>query len=328
MIMPLTHDKGISRLSPFPDSITKGEWYLGVICTSCGKPIYLLTDPAKGTVNRPLIGRGQISTFCSTCDADDLLYGTEALIPLQAASDMPGRRPIRRKPSNRPRQPLRSGYRSAHPTFGPSSLEMRPECAAIVARCISTWSYIEIALALLLSQFLRIETKQALAVFLAIQNSRIQFEVLQAAASVVLNEQDLELFHALMNIRAALEKERNSLVHGAFGISQKIKDGVLWTDQHDQTEHTATVFASGHTDMRREEIRDVVFVYEAADLETVAQNFEWLHLHIDFFRGYLTIDEPVSRAERYRQLCAEPRLAKEISQLRAGQKRTRPARRR
>ena len=42
---------------------------------------------------------------------------------------------------------------------------------------------------------------------------------LEAAAKVVLNEQDYELFAAHMARRAALEKERNDLAHGCYGVA-------------------------------------------------------------------------------------------------------------
>ena len=43
-------------------------------------------------------------------------------------------------------------------------------------------------------------------------------------------------------------------------------------------------------------------------LETVAEDLEWLYQFMGFFRGYISATDAVRRAERYRQLCAEPRI--------------------
>ena len=222
----------------------------------------------------------------------------------------------RRKPSNGSRKPLFQEYPKAKPSFGPRFLEDRPECAVIVARCVSLWSYIETELALLLASILKINTEQALAVFLAIQNSRTQQSVLRAAAEVGLSEPNYELLGAILNITASIEKERNDLVHGLFGGSMLVKDGILWMEQKHNTAHTAKVWASDYTDTDQSRIRNRTFVYEAEDLETIAQRLEWLHQMIGFFRGYSSSDNEPWRAERYHQLCADPRIAQELSRVR------------
>jgi hypothetical protein len=319
MAMPvILYDKGTSRIAGI-DGTEKGRWYLGFTCTECGANIYSVFDPANGQNARPVIGNGKFSVFCRACGADPLIYGTADFHPMQADRDIPGEAPPRKTPSNKARQELANKYKGASATFGPLMLERRPECAIIIARAISTWSYLETRLALLLTDFLKIETKQGLAVFLSIQSGRTQFDVLNAAAEVVLNPRDLEVFRALMNIKTAYEKARNDLVHGLFGYSPAVKDGVVWTAQKNLTSQTSSVWHALRTDAQPTTTADA-FVYEAADLETIAQNFEWLHDHIGYFTGYTSIPEGDLREARYRQLCAESRLAKELRQMRAGQK--------
>jgi hypothetical protein len=258
---------------------------------------------------------------------DEIIFETIDLIPLQADADRPAWPLItRRKPSNRPRQPVATRYPGAKPTFGPGFLEDRPECATIIARCVSVWSYIENELALLLASVLKINTEPAVAMFLAIQSGRTQMDVLQAAAKVVLNESDYELFGAIMNIKAVFEKERNDLVHGLYGSSMLVKEGILWIEQKHLTNHTALVWSSDFTNMDQQRVLRNTFVYEPSDLETVAQNLEWLHGMIGSFRGYTTSENTPRRGERYHQLCAEPRIEQELSRMRAGQKKNQPVR--
>jgi hypothetical protein len=284
------------------------------------EPKYFLSKIHVKTSGQPALGAGQFSVPCRSCGTDELIYQTVDLIPVQADKDEASSPALpRRTPSNRPRQPAARRYPKAKPTFGPRFLEDRPECAVIVARCVSGWSYVENAMALLLAAVLKINTEPALAMFLAISNSRTQVDVLAAAAEAVLSERDFELFRAMINVRKSIEKDRNHLVHGVFGGSMLVKDGILWAEQKHQTGHTATVWASDYKEMKTDFLRDV-YVYEPEDLETIAQSIEWLHTFIGLFRGYISSDNSAWRVERYPQLCAEPRISQELSQLRADRK--------
>jgi hypothetical protein len=158
------------------------------------------------------------------------------------------------------------------------------------------------------------------AMFLAIQSSRTQLDVLTAAAKIELTASDYELFDAIMNVRYAVEKERNNLAHGLIGESMIVKEGILWISQRDLTEHTARVWYEGLDPVDSSITKAHTFVYEPEDLETIAQNMEWLHQVIGVFRGYISSENAQWRAARYHQLCADPRIAKELSRMR-GRKR-------
>lgn len=305
----------------------KGKHYLGFMCTKCEAPIYALDDkfPDKPIPN--MAGEGIISVPCFSCKTDAIYFKASEFKKLQAAADGPPNpaRP-RVKPSNRPRQPMLSRYRDAHLTSGTRFIEDRPDCAVIIARCIATWSYIESALALLLASLLKINTAPAVAMFLAIQNSRTQADVLQAVAQTVLEQNDLQLFSALMNIKSSLEKERNDLVHGQFGGSVEVERGLLWVaPRHAATHSTKGLAGSPDLQESLDAVRTNTFVYEPEDLETIAQSMEWLHEHIGFVRGYLASPAGTWRSERYRELCGETRFARELSRMRDGQKKARPA---
>ncbi|MGO9025847.1 MAG: hypothetical protein ACLQIQ_16355 [Beijerinckiaceae bacterium] len=319
----VVHDKGISRIVPNL-KIEKGKWYLGFICPDCEAKIIALEDNTNGKDPAKVIGAGKFSIACAKCKADTLIFNTSDLISLRADED--GALPAklkRLKPSNRPRQPIVKGrYSKANVTFGIRFLEDRPECALIVARCVATWSYIETQLAVLLASLLHIDFKPAAAIFLAIQNSRTQQQVLRAAAEVVLNEQDFELLEALMNTVASVEKERNDLVHGVYAGSMLIERGIAWASQKDYVGHTVTVWASNYQNMSSEALMSKTFIYEPEDLETVASKLEWLHDMISSIRGYYGSDNDVWRSERYRQLSAEPLLAAELSRMRADREET------
>ena len=143
--------------------------------------------------------------------------------------------------------------------------------------------------------------------------------MLDAVAKVVLNEADYELFSALMKYRESVEKERNALAHGRFGGAAEIKEGVLWIDPIDLSEHTVRVTATGITDEALDRVRSKTFVYELGDFETIARDIENLHNQLMFFIGYLVsrhLTPPMTeewRAMRYKELAAAPRVAQALA---------------
>lgn len=310
----------ISRLAR-PPNITKGAWYVVVSCRSCGAPIYLLDDPHAGVDRHRFVGGGRVSAPCHRCGADET-YATHEITSIQAEEDVDWVRPARVEPSNMPRQPLTNRYPKVKPTFGPGFLEDRPKAAALVARCIALWTEVEAEEARLLATMLRANTEPAVALFLALQSSRVQFVVLDAVAKVVLNEADYEWFLALMNYGASVEKERNNLAHGRFGGAAEVKEGVLWINAIHLTEHTVRVSATGLTDDALDRVRSNTFVYELSDLETVARDTENLHNQLMSFIGYLVsrhLTPPMTeewRVARYRELTAEPRIAQALAVIR------------
>lgn len=314
----------VSRLAR-PPKVTKGEWYVIVPCRSCKRPIYLVADTHAGADLHRFVGDGFISAPCTRCHADEQ-YATHEITSIKADEDLDWNRPPHTEPSNMPRQPLIKKYPQVKPTFGPGFLEDRPKAAALVARCIALWTEVEAEEARLLATMLKANTEPAIALFLTLQSSRIQRNVLDAVAGVVLNEDDYELFSALMKYGESVEKERNALAHGRFGGSAEIEEGVTWIDPIHLTQHTIQVNATGVTDEAMAWVKGKTFVYELADFETIARDIENLHNQLTFFIGYLVsrhLEPPSSdewRAERYRQLCAEPRIAQALALVRKNRK--------
>ena len=64
----------------------------------------------------------------------------------------------------------------------------------------------------------------AVALFLAIKTSKPQRDALSAVARLLLRGDDLDAFEALLSVYEGLEKQRNALAHGLFGVSDAIPD--------------------------------------------------------------------------------------------------------
>jgi hypothetical protein len=313
--MPVLLPKGrVSRVAFF-NSVTKGEWYIGVKCKGCAEPILIFSDSFKGAPGPRFCGEGQISAPCYDCGHDDQ-YAANDFQPMRAEKDVSSYMDKRPLPSNSPRQPLRMKYPKAFTTFGIGALEHRPECAQVIARCITYWTYVETELARLLAQILKANTDPAVAMFLSLRNARAKRDAINAAAQFTLEEKDYDLFLALMQYKDAVESARNDLAHGVFGVSSAIPNGIVWISTTDYTTRQTHFHGlGGISDEMATSLRKKQFVYEIGDLETIARDIEDLHNQIMSFIGYLWSDDQAFRARRYPQLCNEPRLKKELALL-------------
>ncbi len=310
-------DGGEFRMGRLPD-VVAGNWYVGVKCKSCAQLIAF--GVAAGAIVKPFHGNGVFSIPCDKCP-EDTNYGADEVFTFRAERSIKRNRPTRREPSQMPRQPIANKYPKVKATFGPGFLEDRPANAALVGRCIGLWSVFDLELARLLATLLKANTEAAVAVFLAIQNARVQGAVLVAAAETVLNEKDFDLFSALMVVVVSVEKERNALAHGIFGGSEHIKDGVAWINPSHLSRYQVQSKSKGVTKENQEWVNSKIFVYEPADLETIARDIESLQLSVSAFIGYVHagLDEPPAPAdwlaERYLKLCSEPRIRYALDQL-------------
>lgn len=301
------------------DPVIAGKYYLGVDCKECSRPIYTI-DLKNG--HKPEIhGDGEISTPCRRCGCDDF-YPATALKVIQAVEDMSGTRPPRIKISNSQRKSLSKTFPNAKATFGVGFIEDRPQAAVIVARIITSWADVEVQCARLLAELMETSIPTAAAVFGSLKSSRAQNDALNAAALISLDDKDYELFCAHMARKNSLEKERNDLAHGCFGVAVTVPDGIVWASQSDFLTFMASY---EHDPKASEKFRRKQFVYEFSILERIAQEVEELHGQIGNFKGYLfSRRDPISaanfRPQRYRELCEQPHISQALSENRAAKK--------
>src|ERR1700733_12946494 len=80
----------------------------------------------------------------------------------------------------------------------------RPELASVIARCLATWSQIEVELSLTLAAILDTRTDAGVAVYLSIKSSNTQRDALRSAAITSLSDDELRAFNAVMTLHQAL----------------------------------------------------------------------------------------------------------------------------
>jgi hypothetical protein len=213
-------------------------------------------------------------------------------------------------------------YPKARATFGVGYIEDRPQAAAIVARIITAWADIEVECARLLAELIETNIPAAAAVFGSLRSSRAQYDALDAAAKTVLYDKDYELFSAHMARRSSLEKERNDLTHGCFGVSVSVPNDIIWVSQTDFLIFTASL---QHDADAFDKFRDKQFIYELGTLERIAQEIEEFYNQLGFFRGYLYsrrdgVHGQAFRAQRYPQLCSQPHIRQALDRIRTAKK--------
>lgn len=304
------------------DPILIGSWYFAVSCKACGKPIYVLDDTSNGTKKVEITGDGEISTPCFRCGHDGLYPATE-LEAIQAAESLDGAHPQRVEISSSPRKPLMRTCSKAKVTFGVGYIEDRPRAASIVGRVITSWADIEVECARLLAELMGTNIPVSAAVFGSLKSSRAQHDALEAAAAVSLDERDYELFSAHMARRSSLEKERNDLAHGCFGVSVALPDSVVWVSQADYLDFTASY---RHDPKALDKFREKQFIYELGTLERISQEIEEFYNQLGFFRGYLFarcsgLEGLQFRFQRYPQLCSQPHIQPALDRIRTAKNR-------
>jgi len=304
------------------EAVQAGAWYYALKCKGCGELIYVLDDTSEGKTPLQIVGDGKISVPCNRCTHDDS-YSIYDLQTVQATEALPSTHPERANISKSSRKPIKKSYPNAKVTMGVGFIEDRPKAAALVGRIITSWAHIEVQSARLLAELMGTNIPPAAAVFGSLRSSRSQADALIAAAEVVLDDKDLLLFNAHIARKASLEKERNDLAHGCFGISVGIPEHIVWVAQSDFLAFTAAHKANQPVP----DLADKQFVYELGTLERIAQEITELYHQLGFFSGYLSArhDGPngaAFRAKRYPELCNQPHIKQALKTLREKARKT------
>ncbi|MBS1984618.1 MAG: hypothetical protein JST16_10645 [Bdellovibrionales bacterium] len=174
-------------------------------------------------------------------------------------------------------------------------------------------------MATLLGILLQANTDASIAVFSVLRTAPVKRDAIIAAADATLPERDVELWMAISGVLKVAESHRNDIVHGQWGESSHVPDGLLWMEaKHHNTWH-ANVLVSEQRSTKRPSHEDLArhfFIYRKSDLEEVLAEIEqawWLMFE---FVGYVRITEPVKREAKYHQQCDQPLVRAELDRLR------------
>jgi hypothetical protein len=179
------------------------------------------------------------------------------------------------------------------------------------------WPIVEIEMAMILGHLLGTKNAATIAVFEQLRRSSAQRDAIMAATNVVLEERDREIISASLNAHKAIESERNAFAHGHFGLSSILPDAFVWMSSADYAPTRSSIVLTRRTPTTNEILRKV-YVYRSDDLKNVFEDIEWLLNYWVSFLEYLRIPphKVGASGEQYRQLCDQPRIARELVILR------------
>lgn len=116
-----------------------------------------------------------------------------------------------------------------HFDFYPQTILQRPELASHIAYISALWNEIEARTAAFLSA-LSDGDETVIAVFLAIKNDGAKRSTIDVICERKLPPEDNAKFQTILKKIGERYADRNLVVHGAWGISDKYPDKLLWAD--------------------------------------------------------------------------------------------------
>jgi hypothetical protein len=220
-----------------------------------------------------------------------------------------------------PRKPFLPQHRGKPWSIGVYAEEAPPVLKQLIGDVAINWSHVENHLALTMGSLLGIENSASVAVFIELRNNRSRRDALEAAAKAVLPENELLIFHAIMNIHRSLDGQRNDVVHGIWGFGSNIGQSVLWKSVQDNAVAHIRDYHARRPDyidpnfQVDENHQTGMFVYALADISHLRDDITALSNIIRDFHSFLRYRDHVAGESALRQLNETPLLQKEISRM-------------
>lgn len=176
-----------------------------------------------------------------------------------------------------PRQPFLPKHEGDSYSIGWSSIHSRPEFLALIGKCITTWSFVEHQMGILLGVLLRAENDAMVAAYSTLRMGRAQRDALMAAAEATLPSDQFELFRKVLKAVASTEKLRADIAHGHWGILSNDPTAVLWIASKHHSAWNASVLVKQSLNIAtdgHEGLKKHLFVYKLQDLQEIYDRIE------------------------------------------------------
>lgn len=217
-----------------------------------------------------------------------------------------------------PRQPYLPRFADLPYSIGALVPKERPYLCEAIGKCIAIWTHVDNEMGGLFSLLLGTQSEAALEVFLFLRQARDQRAALKAAAKYALFGFSLKVFSATMTAYLALEKERNALSHGCFGICPTDENILFWIDVkehvHFHVEALTSELKGKIGDDRHKRLKENLFVYRKSDLDKIYDDMEKFWWWIFEFNNVLRRGPPIDETT-FHKLCTSPHILAEIARL-------------
>ena len=182
-----------------------------------------------------------------------------------------------------PRQPYLPTF--AHLTYsvGANVLSNRPDLAEAIGQCVALWGSADNEMGFMFGNLLGTDSEAALEIFLSLRRSTNQLDALATAAKHKLSDDEDTIFQVLKQLYSSLEKERNALAHGIYGVCDEQRDILFWIDVKDHVTFMADVVPrlnrGDAIDDPHARLKSKMFVWRLAELQELRKTM------VDFIRG-------------------------------------------
>jgi hypothetical protein len=221
------------------------------------------------------------------------------------------------------RQPYRAPERGVRVHWGVDFLDARPEIVRLIGRCVLSWTRVEYLSAAFLGVLLESKTPAAMSVYLTLRRSTNRVAAITAATQH-LEARDSELCAAVLRVIQSAEAERNSFVHGLFGVTDDLPDDVLWTESQNLSAAAVNIFSFGAMEEDiAQGIIDNAFIYTSKDILAIEAQINDAVRVLMMAMQYIGLKRNAPSfarsevEERYSQLCSLAPMQEALLVLRA-----------
>lgn len=215
-------------------------------------------------------------------------------------------------------QPLSRKAPNAGLTIAPNQIPADHPLLGLVGKAIALYSFADSKWPNVLAAMSKSESHSFVITYHAIQNPRTKVDVIRALGKEKLNDDDSDIFHAVLNWYQSAKKKRDAIAHYIYAYSNELPGQLILIDPSKfDDEFSRHGLGSVSAD------RDYSYVYDEACLIEIVDEFSALSNIIGALFGYLLCrreqleDQNPQILERLRRtLFDEPRIQEPLRRIR------------
>jgi hypothetical protein len=129
--------------------------------------------------------------------------------------------------------------------YSPAIIREKPELCGLLSSVVCLSAMLEVQLWWALAMLLGTDSRAGVAMYAVLHNTA-QRQAVEAAAATALSPDDLQLFNAILRLVRGVQKRRNEIVHGTWGVSPEVPDALILIRGEDALAEAMQVFAPAH----------------------------------------------------------------------------------
>jgi hypothetical protein len=219
--------------------------------------------------------------------------------------------------------------------FHPGAIEKNPKMAARVLSVLSAWAKLDAEMGIVFARFLGTQSHIGAAIYNQFSNLNTQDNAMRAAAELVLNRDQLDVFYALRKASKSPRDQRNEIAHGIWGYCKEVPDGlVLWSPKESLRlrgdmsaiveqirmhrdfgvpfpQRLADKFVSGV------DVAELIMVYREPDIAALEKQIRAAEDLWSDFAKFIWLSSQTERDEARRRLLAHTAIRKAVDEARS-----------